>query len=156
MGEVFFYHLTQSALEATLRQLLEKSLAQGWRVAVRGRDEARLDALDAALWLGPEDSFLPHGRAGGAQDALQPVLLTTGTAAANRPECVISIDGAPLGAEEIAGLTRAMIVFDGHDGAALTTARAQWKTLTGAGIKAKYWSEESGRWAMKAESGQPA
>lgn len=152
MGEVFFYHLTQSALAATLRQLLEKSLGQGWRVAVRGPDGAHLDRLDAALWLGPEDGFLPHGRAGGPHDALQPVLLTTDADAPNRPDCVVSIDGAAITAQEMGALSRAMIVFDGHDGAALATARAQWKALTGAGIKAKYWSEESGRWAMKAES----
>jgi DNA polymerase-3 subunit chi len=61
----------------TLRALLEKSLAAGWRVAVRGRTDEMLDRLDAQLWLGPEDGFLPHGRAGGPHDALQPVLLTT-------------------------------------------------------------------------------
>lgn len=152
MGEVFFYHLTQSALAATLRQLLEKSLAQGWRVAVRGPDGGHLDRLDAALWLGPEEAFVPHGRAGGPHDAHQPILLTTEPTAPNRPDCVVSIDGAPIAAEEMGALSRAMILFDGHDPAALGTARAQWKALTGAGIKAKYWSEESGRWAMKAES----
>jgi len=152
VGEVFFYHLTQSPLEGTLRQLLEKSLAQGWRVVVRGPDAARLDRLDAALWLGPEDGFLPHGRTGGPHDPQQPVLLTTEQTAPNRPDCVVSVEGAPITAEEMGALARAMIVFDGHDDAALSTARAQWKALTGAGIKAKYWSEESGRWAMKAES----
>lgn len=152
MGEVFFYHLTRSGLEATLRQLLEKCLAQGWRVALRGVDPARLDRLDGALWLGAAEGFLPHGRAGGAHDALQPILLTTDADAPNRPACLVSIDGAPVTPDEISALARAMIVFDGHDSAALATARAQWKALTGAGVKAKYWSEETGRWAMKAES----
>ena len=152
MGEVFFYHLTHSPLEATLRQLLEKSLAQGWRVAVRGQNAALLDRLDGALWLGAEDGFLPHGRAGGAHDAEQPVLLTTQPVAPNRPDCLVCIEGAPIAADEIAVLARAMILFDGHDGAALSTARAQWKALTGAGIKAKYWYEESGRWAMKRDT----
>ena len=152
MGEVFFYHLTHSPLEATLRQLLEKSLAQGWRVAVRGQSAALLDRLDGALWLGAEDGFLPHGRAGGAHDAEQPVLLTTQPVAPNRPDCLVCIEGAPIAADEIAALARAMILFDGHDGAALSTARAQWKALTGAGIKAKYWSEESGRCAMKRDT----
>ena len=32
-------------------------------------------------------------------------------------------------------------------------ARGQWKALTGAGCAAEYWSEESGRWEKKAESG---
>jgi DNA polymerase-3 subunit chi len=74
VGEAFFYHLTRAPLEVTLRVLLEKSLAQPWRVAVRGRTDAALERLDGQLWLG--DGFLPHGRAGGPHDADQPVLLT--------------------------------------------------------------------------------
>jgi len=153
LGEVFFYHLTRQPVEVTLRVLLEKSLAQGWRVAVRGRSDAFLERLDQQLWLQPEDGFLPHGRAGGAHDAAQPVLLTTGAEAANSPDCLVSVEGAGLGAEEIGAMTRCMILFDGHDAEATQTAREQWKTLTGAGAKAKYWSEESGKWEMKAESG---
>ncbi|MEM1342161.1 MAG: DNA polymerase III subunit chi, partial [Pseudomonadota bacterium] len=65
MSEVFFYHLTRAPLEVTLRLLLEKSLAAGWRVAVRGRSRDMLERLDEQLWLKPEDSFLPHGLAGG-------------------------------------------------------------------------------------------
>lgn len=153
MGEVFFYHLTRAPLEVTLRALLEKSLGAGWRVAVRGRSDEMLDRLDAQLWLGPEDGFLPHGRAGGAHDAEQPVLLTTARTAANGATCVLSVEGAEIGVEEAAALARAMILFDGHDPDAVQAARAQWKALTGAGAKAKYWSEETGRWQMKAESG---
>jgi DNA polymerase-3 subunit chi len=152
LGEVFFYHLTRAPLEVTLRALLEKSLAAGWRVAVRGRSDEMLDRLDAQLWLGPEDGFLPHGRAGGPHDAAQPVLLTTARTAANGAQCVVSVGGAAIDAEETAALARAMVLFDGHDPAAVQDARAQWRALTGAGAKAKYWSEESGRWQMKAES----
>lgn len=152
MGEVFFYHLTRSPLEDTLRLLLLKSLGAGWRVAVRGRTEAALDRLDAALWLGPEDAFLPHGRAGGPQDAEQPILLSTEGAAANRPECVVSVEGAEITAAEVGDLARAMIVFDGNDPEGLQAARAQWRALKEAGVKAKYWSEEGGRWEMKVET----
>ena len=35
--------------------------------------------------------------------------------------------------------------------AALEVARGQWRGLTGAGVGAKYWAEEGGRWVMKAE-----
>lgn len=152
MGEVFFYHLTRAPLEVTLRILLEKSLAAGWRVAVRGRSDEMLERLDAQLWLGPEDGFLPHGRAGGPHDAAQPVLLTTARTAANGASCVVSVGGAAIDAEEAAALARAMVLFDGHDPGAVQDARAQWKALAGAGAKAKYWSEDSGRWQMKAES----
>lgn len=150
MGEVYFYHLTQRPLEATLRQLLEKSLAQPWRVAVRGRTDAMLARLDEQLWLG--EGFLPHGRAGGPHDADQPVLLTTGPAG-NAPDCLVSVEGAGITAEEVAAHRRSMILFDGHDPGAVEAARAQWRTLTRAGAAAKYWSEESGSWQKKAESG---
>lgn len=151
MGEVYFYHLTQAPLEVTMRVLLGKSLAAGWRVAVRGRTEATLDRLDEQLWTVPEDSFLPHGRAGGPHDAEQPVLLTTG-AGDNDATCLISVEGASVEASEVTDMARVMVLFDGHDEAALQTAREQWKALTAAGVAAKYWSEASGRWEMKAES----
>lgn len=151
MGEAYFYHLTQAPLEVTLRVLLGKSLQAGWRVAVRGRTEAALARLDEQLWLVPEDGFLPHGRAGGDHDALQAVLLTTG-AATNDPTCLVSIEGASVDAAEVGAMTRVMVLFDGHDEAALQTAREQWKSLTAAGCGAKYWSEASGSWEMKAEA----
>jgi DNA polymerase-3 subunit chi len=154
MGEVYFYHLTRSPLERTLRVLLEKSLAQGWRVAVRGPRADLLSHLDRVLWEVPEDGFLPHGLAGGPQDAAQPVLLTTDAGPpANGATCLIGIDGAPLTAEEVQALTRSMILFDGGDPGATEAARAQWRSLTGAGVAAKYWSEESGKWEMKRASG---
>lgn len=139
-------------MEVTLRVLLEKSLQAGWRVAVRGRTAATLDRLDEQLWLRPEDGFLPHGRAGGDHDALQPVLLTT-EPAANDPTCMISVEGADVTPDEVGAMARVMVLFDGHDEAALQTAREQWKSLTDAGVAAKYWSEASGKWEMKAESG---
>ena len=153
MSEVFFYHLTQSPLEATLRVLLEKSLGAGWRVLVRARTPGLLEQLDQQLWLRPEDSFLPHGIAGGPHDAHQPVLLTADPAPDPGRAALVSVEGAAVTAEEVPGLTRAMILFDGQDPGAVEAARAQWRSLTAAGLKAKYWSEETGRWAMKAESG---
>lgn len=152
MGAAYFYHLTRQPLEATLPMLLEKSLGAGWRVAVRGRDAARLAALDERLWLGPEDGFLPHGIAGGAQDADQPVLLTTGTERPNGAVCLMAIDGAEVSAAEVQALERVCILFDGNDDAAVQVARGQWKALTGAGCAAQYWSEAAGRWEKKAEA----
>ncbi|MGX9353874.1 DNA polymerase III subunit chi [Roseobacteraceae bacterium S113] len=152
MGAAYFYHLTQRPLEATLPVLLEKSLQAGWRVAVRGRDAARLDWLDEKLWLGADEGFLPHGRAGGGHDAHQPILLTTEAQAPNGATCVMAIDGAMIAPEEVGALERACILFDGNDPDAVQAARVQWKTLTGAGVSAQYWSEESGRWEKKAEA----
>ena len=151
MGDAYFYHLTRRPLEAALPQLLEASLSRGWRVAVRGREAARLDWLDEKLWLGPEEKFLPHGRAGGPHDARQPVLLTTGREASNGAACLMAVDGAEVAPEEVTALERVCILFDGNDDAAVQHARGQWAALTKAGCRAQYWSEESGRWEKKAE-----
>ncbi|MGJ8616197.1 MAG: DNA polymerase III subunit chi [Sulfitobacter sp.] len=152
MGAAYFYHLTRRPLADTLMMLLSKSLENGWKVAVRGTDVSALEALDKALWLGPDEGFLPHGMAGGAQDADQPVLLTTAADAANNPQCVMSVHGADVSADEIMALDRVCILFDGNDDAALTHARNQWKALKEAGASAQYWSEASGRWEKKAET----
>ncbi|SLN64902.1 DNA polymerase III subunit chi [Aquimixticola soesokkakensis] len=149
MSEVYFYHLTRATLDELVPVLLERSLAAGWRVGLRAPQLPLLDSLDRLLWHGA--GFLPHGMIGGAHDADQPVLLTTGPVT-NGAQALISVGGAPVSAEEVAQFTRASIVFDGMDGAAVTQARSQWKALTGAGVKAKYWSQESGRWEMKAQS----
>ena len=152
MGAAFFYHLTRRPMVDTLRMLLGKSLDNGWKVAVRGSDLAGLEALDAALWLGPEDGFLPHGLAGGETDGDQPILLTLNAEAANLPQCVMSVHGAAVSAAEVSGLERVCILFDGNDPEALDRARGQWKALKAAGAAAQYWSEESGTWEKKAQT----
>jgi len=151
MGAAYFYHLTRRPMEETLAMLLGKAGGVGWRVAVRGTDAARLAWLDERLWLGAEDGFLPHGLAGGAHDADQPVLLTTG-AADNGAVCVMSVDGAEVTPQEVAALERVCVLFNGNDPQALDIARGQWKALKDAGATAQYWSEESGRWEKKAET----
>lgn len=153
MGAAYFYHLTRAPLEVTLAVLLQKSAAAGWRVVVRGRDPGRLAWLDEKLWLGPEDGFVPHGLAGGAHDADQPVLLTVAGEIANGAACLMAVDGAAVEAREVQALERVCILFDGHDEEAVEAARGQWKALTGAGCAAQYWSEASGRWEKKAEAG---
>ena len=150
MGVAMFYHLTRSTPAQTLATILPRAVAQGWRVMLRGTDLAALQRLDAALWQGPDDSFLPHGLAGGSHDGDQPILLglgPIGTAA----QGLVLIDAATTTAEEAMGLERVWTLFDGADAAAVAQARALWTTLTTAGMPAQYWSEESGKWEKKAE-----
>ena len=149
MGEVLFYHLTRSPVEAVLAQLLPRALERGWRVAVRGADADRLDWLDERLWLGEGEAFLPHGRAGGPHDARQPVLLTTGPAS-NAPQVLAVIDGAAVEPQEAAGLDRLWVLFDGADEAAVAAARALFRRFRDAGHPPQYWSEASGRWQRTA------
>lgn len=152
MGAVYFYHLTETPLEKTLPMLLAKARAAGWRIVVRGAEAGRLNWLDDVLWQGPGEAFLPHGRDGGEYDALQPVLLTLGTTMANGASCLMVVDGAEVSADEVAPLDRTCIIFNGNDPQAVDRARGQWKSLTGAGCSAQYWSQDAGRWAMKAEA----
>ena len=151
MGAAYFYHLTRRPLEQVLPQLLDRSLAQGWRVLIRGRNPRAMEQLDKALWTGEPTSFLPHGMAGGDHDADQPVLLSLGTEATDR-DCVMSVEGAEVTPAEVTASQRVCVLFDGMDGAALDRARGQWRALTKAGVAAQYWSEESGKWEKKAES----
>ena len=156
MGAAYFYHLTGRRLEDVLPTLLERALAQGWRVAVRGGDAERLAALDEALWVRPADGFLPHGIEGGGREAEQPVLLTTAPgAAANAPDCTFAVHGAGVDAREVAASARCGVVFDGTDDGELAAARALWKALAASGASAQYWAEADGRWEKRAESGPP-
>jgi DNA polymerase III subunit chi len=152
MGTVMFYHQTRTTPADTLAVNLPRALAQGWRVLVRGTDPARLDALDADLWLkGAEDGFIPHGRAGGPHDGDQPVLLGQGGAVTG-VKVLALLDGAEATDAEVAAMERVWVLFDGNDEARLQAARSQWKAITAAGHAAQYWSEDSGRWEKKAES----
>ncbi len=154
MGKALFYHLTRDPLEVTVVNLCTRAVQAGWRVAIRGRDSAQLDRLDQALWLGDKASFLPHGLAGGPHDADQPVLLTTAPDSPNSPQAVMAVDQAAIDPAEVAGLERLWVLFDGADDAAMALARTQWKAMVAAGVTAEYWSQDSGKWQMKAQSGQ--
>lgn len=150
MGTAMFYHLTRSTADDTVTSLLGRAVGMGWRIMIRGRDAVHLDHLDAHLWTKPENSFLPHGRAGGSDDANQPVLLGDGPNT-NNATAMMLLDGAEISLAEAQTLTRVWLIFDGEDLSALAAARQQWKILTYAGIAAQYWSEETGKWQMKAE-----
>ena len=56
MTEILFYHLQRQKLENVLPALL-KCLERGWKVAVQGSSEERIDALDAHLWTYRDDGF---------------------------------------------------------------------------------------------------
>ena len=149
MAEVWFYHLTATPLELTLPDLLEKSLTRGWRVLVRGGSEAGIAALDRSLWTWRDDAFLPHGTAADAHPDRQPVYLTLGDENPNRAQVLMLVDGARLLAAEAAGFDRTCLLFDGGDEAALAAAREDWRRVREAGLPARYWAREQGRWVEK-------
>ncbi|MEM9012865.1 MAG: DNA polymerase III subunit chi [Pseudomonadota bacterium] len=152
MGEVLFYHLTQTPLERTLPELLERSVARDWRVVVRSGAAERLAALDTHLWTYREDSFLAHGTAEMGHAAAQPIYLTAGEEVPNAADILMLVDGARLRTEEVESFTRVVLLFDGHDEGIVGAARDDWRAVTASGAMATYWAQEDGRWIKRAES----
>lgn len=141
--EVWFYHLERAGLDQVLPELLEKTLARGWKAVVRTADPARIDHLDSWLWTYRDDSFLPHGAAQDASTARQPVLLTTAAETPNGAEALFLIDNAQPG--DLSGFSRCIFIFDGHDAPALEAARERWKAFKGAGHPVTYWRQSETR-----------
>jgi DNA polymerase III subunit chi len=152
--EVFFYHLERRGLEDVLPELLERTLARGWRALVRTGSEERARALDAHLWTYTEESFLPHGLASDPQADAQPVLIGADAPRVNGANALFLVDGAGPG--DWAGLAadgyeRTLLIFDGRDPEALTAARDHWKSAKAAGVSAQYWQQSAtGKWEKKA------
>lgn len=147
--DVWFYHLERTALDQALPELLDKTLARGWRALVRSASSERIEQLDDWLWSWRDDSFLAHGVAGEPHEARQPILLATGQANPNGAQAVFLLDGAEPGSLE--GFARCMIMFDGRDEAAVKTARDRWRSLKTAGHPVSYWRQSGeGRWEKSA------
>lgn len=137
--EVWFYHLERSHLEQVLPDLLEKTLARGWRALVRSAAADRIERLDDWLWAYRDDSFLPHGVAGEPLADRQPVLITSGVDNPNGAQAVFLIDGAEVG--DLAGVERCILIFDGGDEAAVARARDEWTRFKAAGHVIAYWKQ---------------
>ena len=73
---VDFYQLSRDPVEAALPNLARASLKAGERLLVVSADDAQLTRISEALWARLPDSFLAHGRAGGAHDPAQPIRRT--------------------------------------------------------------------------------
>lgn len=147
--EVLFYHLERQPLERVLPSLLQRTLERGWRAVIQVASAERLEALDAHLWTYADESFLPHGTAKEGAPERQPILLTLAETNDNGAGVRFLLDGADM--EAYAGYARIVVIFDGRDEDALTTARAQWQRVRAQGCKATYWRQsDAGRWEQKA------
>ena len=142
MTETLFYHLERRALEEVLPGLVEKSLARGWRAAIKADSSERADALDTLLWTYDDRSFLPHAQQGDGEAAAQPVLITVEEGNPNSAQIFFYVGGAmPLDWGALCDLARVVLLFDGRDGEALAAARAAWKEAKAAGHDVTYWKE---------------
>lgn len=147
--EVLFYHLERQPLERILPSLVERTVERGWRAVIQTGTNERLEAVDSLLWTWRDDSFLPHGTAKDGPPADQPVFLTTLPENPNQAAVRFLIDGATI--DTFKGYLRVVLIFDGHDTAAVETARAQWKAAKAEGCACTYWQQsDSGRWEKRA------
>ena len=143
---VDFYQLGTTPPEQVIASIADKLLQQDGRLIVVAEEEALLTRLDRMLWDQGATTFLPHGMAGGPDDARQRVLLTTSPDAPNLARNMLIADGQWR--EAALAYDRAFYLFDD---ATLEEARLAWKLLSGReGVERRYWAQEDGKWVKKA------
>jgi len=139
--QVDFYQLSGTSAEEVIASLAEKVLLADGRLLIVAEDDAYLARLDRILWGQDAGSFLPHGLAGGAEDARQPILLSTSPDAPNQARNILIADG--IWREAALTYERSFYLFDNTalDGALLAGRE---------GIERRYWAREDGKWLQKA------
>ncbi|NUQ18755.1 MAG: DNA polymerase III subunit chi [Sphingomonas sp.] len=144
--QVDFYQLLGTPAEQVIARIGERILSTGGRLIVIAEDEAYLSKLDRMLWDQGPTSFLPHALAGGAEDARQPILLTTTPDAPNLARNALIADG--VWRESALSYDRSFFLFDN---ATLKPAREAWKSLADRdGVERNYRAREDGSWAKMA------
>jgi DNA polymerase-3 subunit chi len=125
--------------------LAQRLLSEGSRLLVVAEDEGLLARLDRMLWDQGANSFIPHGLAGGTDDARQPILLSTQTDVPNLARNMLIADG--VWRDAALNFDRAFYLFDSET---LEGARLAWKLLAGRdGVDRRYWAQEDGKWVRK-------
>jgi DNA polymerase-3 subunit chi len=152
MTEVRFYHLTRRPLLQALPRLLEMTLERGKTAVVRSGDPQQVEKLAEHLWTYNERGFLPHGTASDGHAEKQPIWITAEEENPAGAPFLFLVYGAEW--DDIGGFERCMLLFDGHDDAAVQAARGLWKRFREAGHRLSYWQQdEEGRWVDKAAGG---
>ena len=109
-------------------------------------DEGFLARLDRMLWDQGPTSFLPHGLAGGPDDARQPILLSTSPDAPNLARNILIADGI---------WRDAALSYD-RASSCSTIRRSKARAWPGSclpgreGVERRYWAREGGEWVQKA------
>jgi DNA polymerase-3 subunit chi len=143
--QVDFYQLAGTPAEQVIASLADKVLESDGRLLIVVEDDAFLARLDRLLWDQGGTTFLPHGLAGGVDDARQPILLSSSPDAPNQARNLLIADGTWR--EAALTYDRSFYLFD--DGS-LEGARLAWKLLAGRdGVERRYWAREAGKWIKK-------
>ncbi len=118
------------------------------RALVMAGSPERVKALDGALWVFDQGSFLPHGTAREGRPEAQPVYLTAAEENPNGATLLVLTDGVAPGF--MGSFERCLDLFDGNDATAVEAARARWKRLKDAGHDLTYWQQsDQGGWEKK-------
>ncbi|MEP7349522.1 MAG: DNA polymerase III subunit chi [Sphingorhabdus sp.] len=142
--QVDFYQLTRDPAEKVLPAIAQRVLDGGGRLLVVGGDTAQLETISSALWHWKPESFLAHAKAGEGDDNIQPVLLSTDTAAANGAKFIVLADG--LWRDEALEFDRAFYLFPPSH---TENARAAWRALgEREGVERRYWKQDGGKWVQ--------
>ncbi len=111
------------------------------------RTEARLAALDEALWAWTQPDWLPHGTARDGDADLQPIWLTLQDEAPNGARYLFLVEGAE--SARLAEFARVFDLFDGNDPDAVAAARLRWAAAKAAGHTLAYWQQGERNWERK-------
>ena len=146
--QVDFYQLAGTPAEQVIASLAQKVLDSEERLLIVAEDHSYLAKLDRILWDQGAGSFLPHGLSGGADDARQPILLSTSPDAPNQARNMLIADG--IWSEAALTYERSFYLFDDST---LEDARLVWKLLSGRdGIERRYWAREGADGSGKPEA----
>ncbi|MBE7216856.1 MAG: DNA polymerase III subunit chi [Caulobacteraceae bacterium] len=146
--EVWFYHLERSTADDVLPDLLDRTLARGWRALVVAPDAARQPAISERLWGWKPESFLAHGCADQPDAERQPILLSDAAENLNGAQVLVLMDGAEL--PPLEGFTRCLDLFDGREEDAVQAARFRWRAARGQGATVSYWRQGERGWEKQA------
>ena len=147
--QVDFYQLSRDPAPKIAVQLARKLFDTGERLLIVSGDDALLSTISDALWQADGPSFLAHERAGGTDDAMQPILLADAITPANGPLHIMLADGQ-WRAEVVAqaGTQRIFYLFGPTD---VEAARDAWRSLKDApDLSRNFWRQDGGKWVKAA------
>jgi DNA polymerase III subunit chi len=167
--QIDFYQLSRDPAQKIAVQLAQKLFDAGDRLLIVSADDAQLSAISDALWQADGPCFLAHDRAGKADDALQPILLSMDAVPSNDARHIMIADGqwraeilaeilaetgaktgAKTGAETGAetGIQRVFYLFGP---AQLDAARVAWRSLKDVpDLTRNFWKQDGGKWVKAA------
>ena len=147
--QVDFYQLSRDPAPKSAVTLARKLFDAGERLLIVSGDDTLLSAISDALWQADGPSFLAHARAGGADDAVQPILLSPELTTANGARHIMLADGGwRTEAAASDGIGRLFYLFGPPQ---VEAARDAWRSLKDMpDLTRNFWRQDGGKWVKAA------